>query len=91
MKKNFDNGYQLPKELCEIMDLASEMNARINRLVTTERTRLTDNGWFRHSELGQQMSDLMLCCDHVDLTMQTLSDYASMLIKTEMTEKWEAT
>ena len=87
MKENFNKGYQLPAELVRVMDLASELNARACEVALSEQNRLVKEGWYTATDVRDAMSDMLLALDHTDLVLQNLSEYASMLIKTEATEK----
>ena len=87
MKSNFEKGYELPEKLVSVMNLASELNAAVCDMAVGERERLVSDGWFSRESVGMMTDDLRKACDHADSVMQSLADYGSMLLKTEMTEK----
>lgn len=87
MKAKYNMGYQLPEELKKVMDLASELNAAVNELSTSEEKRLVDAEWETASTVKATTRPLLYATDQVADALDNLSKYASNLIQTEMYEK----
>lgn len=87
MKKNINQGYQLPTELVEVMDLASKLNARMNEIGEVEKHRVINDGWCSADELRFFMAHYNNACEYVSNVMTELSNYAREYIMTEMFDK----
>ena len=87
MNAKYNKGYQLPEELKRVMDLASELNARVNELITSEEKRLVDADWETVPSVRIMTRPLLHATDAVVDVMDDLFKYASHLIQTEMYEK----
>lgn len=87
MKKNINQGYQLPAELVEVMDLASKLNARMNEIGEVEKHRVINDGWCSADELRFFMAHYSNACEYVSNVMTELSNYAREYIMTEMFDK----
>lgn len=87
MEKHINQGYQLPTELIEVMDLASQLNAKMNEVGVLEQHRIINDGWCSADGLRFFMEHYNNACECVGNLMTELSNYAREYIMTEMFDK----
>ena len=79
------NGYRLPQNLIEVMDMMSVLNVKIEKLGNEEMVRLYSDGICNRQEDCREMSsDLFSAAGLVEEIIEKLGDYAGWLIKSEM-------
>ena len=89
MKQNMNMGYQLPAELVKVMDLASELNAKLNEAASVENIRLVQTGWCKEEEVREFTMPLLRASDKMAGLLNDLAEYAGVRIHAELFDKYE--